>query len=78
LYCRVVSSSGETMYSAELMEAPGEFLHTGRNSKTKEELREDLADTLNNQNPDEDYSNQSLETVLACLDCVLHEHTERI
>lgn len=63
------------MFSAELREAPGEFLHTGRNSKTKEELRKDLADILNQQNPEEDYTNASLEQLLECLDCTIHEHT---
>lgn len=65
-------------YSAEMNE--GDFLYTGRNSKSPEKLRKSLAEQMNDSNPDDgiDYEEVSLTELLDCLECTLYRHEEPI
>mgnify|MGYP000647162362 CR=1 FL=1 len=57
------------MYSAQHRD--GDFMHTGRNSQTKENLKINLREMLN-----EDYT--TLEQILNAFNCVLVQHDEPI
>jgi hypothetical protein len=59
-----------------------DYMHTGRNSETREDLKESMVSFLNmdldSDDEECDYSKETIESLALIIDCTIEEHSEPI